>query len=52
MLSQQGVSILAGSILVLVLAEVAHQEVCQLLVIAASEQALHPNKVFLSKLVG
>ncbi len=40
MLSQQGECIFAGCVLVLVLPEVTHQEVRQLLVVAAPEQAL------------
>ena len=43
-LSQQGVGILASSILALVLAKVPHQEVGLLLVVAPSEQALHHHQ--------
>ena len=44
MLAQQGECILAGCVLVLVLPEVAHQEVRQLLVVATPEQALQTQQ--------
>lgn len=43
-LAQQGVGILASSVLALVLTKVPHQEVGLLLVIGPSEQALHCQK--------
>ncbi len=45
MLPQQGEGILAGCVLVLVLPEVAHQEVRQLLVVATPEQALQTRQI-------